>query len=100
MKSDLVYFAGSCSALLCCASSPPTDYDSDLCTYHHNTRVRVGVECLRAADRLMANLHNLDVPFLVIHSQKDDMTDPDGSKLLVQQAKVTSAIDHVVMSLV
>lgn len=59
-----------------------------MCTYHYNTRVRVGVECLRACDRLLANMHKLDVPFKVVHSVKDDMTDPDGSKLLVQQAKV------------
>eukprot|EP00878_Enallax_costatus_P021616 GHUV01022901.1.p1 GENE.GHUV01022901.1~~GHUV01022901.1.p1 ORF type:complete len:168 (-),score=33.94 GHUV01022901.1:663-1166(-) len=64
------------------------DFDNDKCTYHYNTRVRVGVECLRACDRLLARMHGLEVPFMVVHSVKDDMTDPDGSKLLVQQAKV------------
>lgn len=64
------------------------DFDQDKCTYHYDTRVRVGVECLRACGRLLARIPQLDVPFMVVHSVKDDMTDPNGSKLLAKQAKV------------
>eukprot|EP00878_Enallax_costatus_P013172 GHUV01013769.1.p1 GENE.GHUV01013769.1~~GHUV01013769.1.p1 ORF type:complete len:163 (+),score=46.27 GHUV01013769.1:797-1285(+) len=80
--------------VLCCDTS--ADFDNDKCTYHYNTRVRVGVECLRACDRLLARMHGLEVPFMVVHSVKDDMTDPDGSKLLVQQAKTADKTLHLV----
>lgn len=39
-------------------------------------------------DRVMQGMHALECPVFVIHSLKDDMTDPDGSKHLVQVAKV------------
>lgn len=64
------------------------DFDSDLCTYKYDTRIRVGVECLRACDSLMANMQKLELPLLVFHSTADTLTDPDGSKLLVSTVKV------------
>lgn len=59
-----------------------------LCRYHFDARVRVGVECIRACDAALAGMHRLSCPLLVAHSERDDMTDPDGSKLLVATAKV------------
>jgi alpha-beta hydrolase superfamily lysophospholipase len=58
-------------------------------TYGYDTRVRVGVECLRACDGAAAAMHRLTLPLLVFHSSKDTLTDPDGSKALHAAAKVT-----------
>lgn len=63
------------------------DFDSDLCTYKYDTRIRVGVECLRACDSVLASMHKLERPLLVFHSIADTLTDPDGSKLLVDSVK-------------
>lgn len=51
-------------------------------------QVRLGVECIRMTDRVIRGMPQLGCPFLVIHSVKDNMTDPDGSKHLYQVAKV------------
>jgi len=57
-------------------------------TYKYDTRIRVGVECLRACDSVLASMHKLERPLLVFHSIADTLTDPDGSKLLVDSVKV------------
>ena len=58
-------------------------------TFSYDTRVRIGVECLRACDGAMTNMHKLQLPLLVFHSTADTLTDPDGSKLLVDSVKVS-----------
>lgn len=57
-------------------------------TYKYDTRIRIGVECLRACDHAMATMHELQLPLLVFHSTADTLTDPDGSKLLVDTVQV------------
>lgn len=59
-----------------------------LSTYGYDTRIRVGVQCIRACDAVMASMHELKLPLLVFHSTADTLTDPDGSKMLYAAVKV------------
>ncbi|WIA30766.1 hypothetical protein OEZ86_000826 [Tetradesmus obliquus] len=72
------------------------DWDTNPVTYHYNTRVRMGVECNRMCDTVLREMHQLACPLLVVHSIKDNMTDPDGSKMLVQAAASTDKTLHLV----
>jgi esterase/lipase len=49
----------------------------------------MGVECNRMCDKVLRDMHQLACPLLVVHSIKDNMTDPDGSKVLVNAAQVS-----------
>jgi hypothetical protein len=40
-------------------------------------------------------MHKLACPLFVVHSVKDNMTDPDGSKMLVNAAKVRAVLHSV-----
>lgn len=57
-------------------------------TYNYDTRIRSGVELMRACDSVLSRMQQLKMPLLVFHSTKDTLTDPDGSKLLVDSVKV------------
>jgi len=57
-------------------------WDQDPLTMHINTRVRNAYEYITACSKTMAQLEDVDVPFLVFHSEIDTMCDPDGSKTL------------------
>jgi esterase/lipase len=52
----------------------------------------MGVECNRMCDTVLRDMHQLACPLFVVHSTKDNMTDPDGSKMLVNAAKVSILI--------
>lgn len=43
---------------------------------------------MRACDSVLSRMQQLKMPLLVFHSTKDTLTDPDGSKLLVDSVKV------------
>jgi hypothetical protein len=45
-------------------------------------------------DKVLRGMHQLACPLFVVHSTKDNMTDPDGSKLLVDAAKVGAVVCH------
>ena len=46
------------------------------------------MEYQRVTSHLMKNLDQIDFPFIVFHSEKDTMTDVDGSKALYAEASV------------
>ncbi len=52
------------------------------------TRVRNATEYLRATRQVMAGLEGTTFPFVVFHSENDNMCDCDGSKALFDRAKV------------
>ncbi|GFR46888.1 hypothetical protein Agub_g8529 [Astrephomene gubernaculifera] len=64
-------------------------YDKDPNCYHEPTRVRNAQEYLRATEWLTRHQGQLGAPLLVFHSEGDTMTDPEGSRRLVEQAKST-----------
>jgi hypothetical protein len=67
------------------------DWEANYCTYSYPLRVRIAVECMAACDDLCAKMHQLQLPLLAVHSIKDTMTDPEGSKQLHKCAQVGEA---------
>lgn len=64
------------------------DWDASPVTYHYQLRARVGVECMAACADAVAGLGGMRVPFLVAHSARDTMCDPEGSRMLLEAAQV------------
>ncbi|GMH32769.1 hypothetical protein BSKO_00603 [Bryopsis sp. KO-2023] len=62
-------------------------YDRDVACWHKFTRARVAAEYLKATEETCNAMKDMNFPFLVVHSSKDDMTDPDGSKQLHEQSQ-------------
>ena len=48
---------------------------------------RLGTQLLDSMDYICANFDKLEVPFLVLHGDKDTLTEVDGSKQLGEKAK-------------
>ena len=69
------------------------DWEANYCTYSYPLRVRIGVECMAACDDLCGKMHLLKLPLLAVHSLKDTMTDPEGSKQLCARAQVRQEAD-------
>lgn len=51
--------------------------------------MRNAAEYLRATEHVMAHLHHLQLPLLSFHSENDTMTDPDGSRALIERTSST-----------
>lgn len=62
-------------------------WEQDPHTYSEPTRVRVAHEYVLATEYLCREMSSMDFPFLVFHSERDTMCDPDGSKRLFLTAK-------------
>lgn len=61
-------------------------WDQDPYTYKDKGRARNSSEYMRVCNFYMNNFNVVDVPFLAFHSERDTMTDPDGSKKLYKEA--------------
>ena len=76
-------------AQIVATSSREDTYNMSECDplgYHENTRIRNAVEYIRATETLGKCMKDVRVPFVVIHSEKDRITDVDGSKRLYTEA--------------
>ena len=62
---------------------------SDPLVYTGSIRVKTGYEILRISTYLQQNLSRLRVPFLVLHGAADNVTDPEASKTLHEEAAST-----------
>ncbi|KAJ9678101.1 hypothetical protein PVL29_022864 [Vitis rotundifolia] len=62
---------------------------SDPLVYTGSIRVKTGYEILRISTYLQQNLSRLRVPFLVLHGAADNVTDPEASKKLHEEAAST-----------
>lgn len=60
---------------------------SDPLVFTGPIRVRTGYEILCIATYLQDHLHEVNVPFLVLHGTSDSVTDPNGSKRLYEEAR-------------
>lgn len=60
---------------------------SDPLVFTGSIRVRTGYEILRITTFLQDHLHEVNVPFLVLHGTSDSVTDPNGSKRLHEEAR-------------
>jgi len=68
-------------------------WDEDPLTLAGKTRVRNANEYLRATEAAMAQLDQVNFPFIVFHSENDTLCDSDGSKQLYKRAKVRYFLD-------
>ncbi|KAF3320528.1 hypothetical protein FCM35_KLT15224 [Carex littledalei] len=60
---------------------------SDPLVFTGPIRVRTGYEILCITTYLQDHLHEVNVPFLVLHGTSDSVTDPNGSKRLHEEAR-------------
>ncbi|KAJ7525666.1 hypothetical protein O6H91_17G061000 [Diphasiastrum complanatum] len=56
-------------------------------TYQGKPRVKTALELLNASQKLEKNLHEITIPFLVLHGEADTVTDPEVSQALYDSAK-------------
>lgn len=63
------------------------DMGKDPLVYQGKGPARTAAELLRAFDRIEEKMPQLTLPFLVMHGTADKLTNPEGSKLLVERAK-------------
>ncbi|KAE9611537.1 hypothetical protein Lal_00011492 [Lupinus albus] len=61
--------------------------------YQDKPRLKTGLEMLKASMNLEARLHEVTLPFFVLHGEADTVTDPEVSKALYEQA---SSIDKTI----
>ncbi|XP_061347270.1 caffeoylshikimate esterase [Gastrolobium bilobum] len=61
--------------------------------YQEKPRLKTALEMLRASMRLENSLHEVTLPFLVLHGEEDIVTDPEVSKALHERA---SSIDKTI----
>lgn len=57
-------------------------YDADPLNYRGRVRARMAAELFQAGDRVLANLHAITVPILIMHGAADKLADPEGSRLI------------------
>lgn len=57
--------------------------------YHGNGPARTAKELLKALGQIEEKMPEVDVPFIVLHGDKDVITNPDGSRQLFAKAKAT-----------
>ncbi|ERN12224.1 hypothetical protein AMTR_s00034p00202150 [Amborella trichopoda] len=57
--------------------------------YKGRPRLKTGYELMMASMDIENNLHQVSLPFLIVHGEDDAVTDPDISKLLVEKASST-----------
>ncbi|XP_042440562.1 monoacylglycerol lipase-like [Zingiber officinale] len=62
---------------------------TDPLVFTGSIRVKTGYEVLRLSAYLMQNLYRVNAPFLVLHGTSDDLTDPEGSQRLFDEASTT-----------
>lgn len=61
-------------------------YDNDPLVYHGSTKARTAWVLLRAMKRVRANFEKMNLPFLVMHGEKDKLSNPNGSRMLYENA--------------
>ncbi len=66
-----------------------SDALADPQTWKEWTRVRNANEYLSATEQLCASMGSFDFPFICFHGEVDTMTDPEGSKKLFAESKVS-----------
>ncbi|KAF3786385.1 Caffeoylshikimate esterase [Nymphaea thermarum] len=81
------------------------EFLSDPYCYKGNTRLKTGYELLRVSTEIEKSLHEVILPFLVVHGEEDRVTDPKVSKLLYESAsskdktfKLYSGMWHALIS--
>jgi len=62
------------------------DFERDRLVYHGRMPNRTGAEILRASRRVQRRLESIRLPLLVLHGTGDEVTDPQGSRQLVERA--------------
>lgn len=62
-------------------------FGADPYTYKGKLRARMGNEMMRAASDARARMAGLTLPLLIMHGAEDKLTNPNGSKLLYEQAR-------------
>ncbi len=60
--------------------------DVDPLVAHRRATARLGNELLTALERLRSQLDRISVPLLILHGTADQLTDPQGARLLYDQA--------------
>ncbi|MFB0556422.1 MAG: lysophospholipase [Dehalococcoidia bacterium] len=63
-------------------------YVSDPLVYRGKIRARLGIELIKAMERLQRQMPKICLPILVLHGTADQLSDPEGSKILY--ARVSS----------
>mmetsp|Transcript_17559 Transcript_17559/g.22982 ORF Transcript_17559/g.22982 Transcript_17559/m.22982 type:complete len:317 (-) Transcript_17559:1404-2354(-) len=58
-------------------------------SYNGKLRARLGYEFLAAVDRARENAHKVESPILLLHSERDTMCEPDGSKYFYEKVSST-----------
>lgn len=66
-----------------------TRYDSDPLNYRGRVRARMGAELLQAGNTVLANLHKITVPILIMHAGADQLADPEGSRQIYEGVSST-----------
>ncbi|CAN6471214.1 unnamed protein product [Victoria cruziana] len=62
---------------------------SDPYTYKGNARLKTAYELHRVSTEIEKSLHEVKLPFLVLHGEEDRVTDPKASELLYESASST-----------
>lgn len=57
------------------------EHDADPLNYDGRVRARMATEFFWAVDKAIEDAHKVSCPHLVIHSEEDTMTDPEGSQM-------------------
>lgn len=63
--------------------------------YKDRPRLKTALELLRATDEISSRLNDVSLPMLILHGERDIVTDPSISKALHEQAKSTDKTLHI-----
>lgn len=58
------------------------DYEQDPLVFRGKTPARLGVELLRAMERVMEGAHTIQLPLLILQGSQDTLVDPRGAQML------------------
>ncbi|NLS77609.1 MAG: alpha/beta hydrolase [Chloroflexi bacterium] len=70
-------------------------YVNDPLVHHTKTPARLAAEMLRAMQRVTAEVHKIDLPFLVLQGADDRLVDPGGARLLYEGASSADKTSRV-----
>ena len=60
-------------------------YDNDPLVYRGKIRARLGAELLRTLQALPQQVPQINLPILIMHGKEDQLSDPEGSKMLYEK---------------
>lgn len=67
----------------------------NVAAYKDRPRLKTALELLRATDEISSRLHEVSLPLLILHGERDIVTDPSVSKALHEQAQSTDKTLHI-----